>query len=80
MASTTADSPNFNMSHISIAVLGAFFVSGACGLIHEVAWTRLLRLIMGLESPDRGEVVFLSWQPSSRTNACWSTARAGTLW
>jgi spermidine synthase len=29
------------------AVLGAFFVSGACGLIHEVAWTRLLRLIMG---------------------------------
>jgi len=28
-------------------VLGAFFVSGACGLIHEVAWTRLLRLIMG---------------------------------
>ncbi|HUU39397.1 MAG TPA: fused MFS/spermidine synthase [Desulfatiglandales bacterium] len=28
-------------------VLCAFFVSGACGLIHEVAWTRLLRLVMG---------------------------------
>ena len=28
-------------------VLAVFFVSGACGLIHEVAWTRLLRLIMG---------------------------------
>lgn len=48
MASTsTADSPGPDISHISIAVLGAFFVSGACGLIHEVAWTRLLRLIMG---------------------------------
>jgi len=28
-------------------VLTVFFVSGACGLIHEVAWTRLLRHIMG---------------------------------
>ncbi len=28
-------------------VLCAFFVSGAAGLIHEVAWTRLLRLVMG---------------------------------
>jgi hypothetical protein len=27
-------------------VLCAFFLSGACGLIHEVAWTRLLRLVM----------------------------------
>lgn len=29
------------------AVLCVFFISGACGLIHEVAWTRLLRLVMG---------------------------------
>jgi spermidine synthase len=28
-------------------VLGAFFLSGAAGLIHEVVWTRLLRLVMG---------------------------------
>jgi spermidine synthase len=28
-------------------VLCAFFVSGAAGLIHEVVWTRLLRLVMG---------------------------------
>ena len=28
-------------------VLCAFFFSGAAGLIHEVAWTRLLRLVMG---------------------------------
>ncbi|MBN1818523.1 MAG: fused MFS/spermidine synthase [Sedimentisphaerales bacterium] len=30
-----------------LVVLCAFFVSGAAGLIHEVAWTRLLRLVMG---------------------------------
>ena len=30
-----------------ILVLCAFVISGACGLIHEVAWTRLLRLVMG---------------------------------
>jgi spermidine synthase len=28
-------------------VLCAFFISGAAGLIHEVVWTRLLRLVMG---------------------------------
>jgi len=28
-------------------VLCAFFISGGAGLIHEVAWTRLLRLVMG---------------------------------
>jgi spermidine synthase len=28
-------------------VLAAFFVSGVAGLAHEVAWTRLLRLVMG---------------------------------
>jgi spermidine synthase len=32
---------------IGAGVLCAFFTSGACGLIHEVAWTRLLRLVMG---------------------------------
>lgn len=32
---------------VGAVVLSAFFVSGACGLIHEVAWTRLLRLVMG---------------------------------
>jgi spermidine synthase len=32
---------------IVTAVLAAFFISGACGLIHETAWTRLLRHIMG---------------------------------
>ena len=34
-------------SRITALVLAAFFMSGACGLIHEVAWTRLLRHIMG---------------------------------
>ena len=34
--------------HITgILILCAFIISGACGLIHEVAWTRLLRLVMG---------------------------------
>ena len=32
---------------ISAGLLCAFFVSGACGLIHEITWTRLLRLVMG---------------------------------
>jgi spermidine synthase len=32
---------------IGILVLCAFFFSGAAGLIHEVVWTRLLRLVMG---------------------------------
>ncbi|MEM6552096.1 MAG: fused MFS/spermidine synthase [Planctomycetota bacterium] len=29
------------------AILAAFALSGVAGLIHEVAWTRLLRLVMG---------------------------------
>ncbi len=29
------------------AVLALFFLSGACGLIYEIIWTRLLRLVMG---------------------------------
>ena len=29
------------------AVLALFFVSGACGLVYEIIWTRLLRLVMG---------------------------------
>lgn len=32
---------------VGTGVLCAFFVSGMCGLIHEIAWTRLLRHIMG---------------------------------
>jgi spermidine synthase len=32
---------------VGIGILLAFFVSGMCGLIHEVAWSRLLRLVMG---------------------------------
>ncbi|MFB3892946.1 MAG: fused MFS/spermidine synthase [Phycisphaerae bacterium] len=32
---------------VGLAVLCVFCVSGAAGLIHEVAWTRLLRLVMG---------------------------------
>ena len=32
---------------VGTVVLCAFFLSGACGLVHEVAWTRLLRLVMG---------------------------------
>ena len=44
---TTNTSPAFRTRSARFAVLGFFFVSGACGLVHEVAWTRLLRLIMG---------------------------------
>jgi spermidine synthase len=29
------------------AILGIFFFSGACGLLHEVAWMRLLRHVIG---------------------------------
>ena len=32
---------------IGAAVLCAFFVSGVCGLLHEIVWTRLLRHVMG---------------------------------
>jgi spermidine synthase len=39
--------PVASLQAVGTGVLCAFFVSGACGLIHEVAWTRLLRLVMG---------------------------------
>ena len=39
--------PVASLQAVGAGVLCAFFVSGACGLIHEVAWTRLLRLVMG---------------------------------
>ena len=32
---------------VGLGLLGGFFISGGCGLIHETAWTRLLRLVMG---------------------------------
>ena len=47
MQATTSVQNGKAPSRITMAVLAAFFVSGACGLIHEVAWTRLLRHIMG---------------------------------
>jgi spermidine synthase len=47
MQATTTDQSSKLPIRISGLVLAAFFVSGACGLIHEVAWTRLLRHIMG---------------------------------
>ncbi|MGA2265973.1 MAG: fused MFS/spermidine synthase [Phycisphaerae bacterium] len=34
-------------SRILGAVLALFFFSGACGLVYEIIWTRLLRLVMG---------------------------------
>jgi spermidine synthase len=48
----TSDLSNEAKQHLSYKTAGtmvlcAFFVSGAAGLIHEVAWTRLLRLVMG---------------------------------
>ena len=39
--------PVASLQAVGAGVLCAFFVSGASGLIHEVAWTRLLRLVMG---------------------------------
>lgn len=47
MQPTTPVQTTTDPSRITGLVLAAFFVSGACGLIHEVAWTRLLRHIMG---------------------------------
>lgn len=32
---------------IGTAILCAFFVSGVCGLLHQIVWTRLLRHVMG---------------------------------
>ncbi len=37
----------FQAQIVLTGVLGAFFVSGLCSLIHEIVWTRLLRLVMG---------------------------------
>ena len=31
----------------SLPLLAAFFLSGVAGLVHEVAWTRVLRHVMG---------------------------------
>lgn len=45
-ASTTGQ-PAVSFRRAGTIVLCAFFISGAAGLIHEVAWTRLLRLVMG---------------------------------
>jgi spermidine synthase len=39
--------PTVSFRAAGTVVLCAFFVSGAAGLIHEVVWTRLLRLVMG---------------------------------
>jgi spermidine synthase len=39
--------PTVSFRRAGTIVLGAFFASGTAGLIHEVAWTRLLRLVMG---------------------------------
>ncbi|MFG0317625.1 MAG: spermidine synthase, partial [Planctomycetota bacterium JB042] len=32
---------------VRAGLLGLFLVSGTCGLVHEVAWTRLLRRVLG---------------------------------
>ncbi len=32
------------------AILGLFFVSGACGLVYEITWTRQLTLIFGIST------------------------------
>jgi spermidine synthase len=42
-----AGKPFVSFRAAGTVVLCAFFISGAAGLIHEVAWTRLLRLVMG---------------------------------
>ena len=39
--------PAVSFRRAGTIVLCAFFLSGAAGLIHEVVWTRLLRLVMG---------------------------------
>ncbi|MBI1370453.1 MAG: tetratricopeptide repeat protein [Planctomycetes bacterium] len=38
---------DYRMTWTRRAVLAVFLLSGAAGLMHEVAWTRLLRLVMG---------------------------------
>ena len=44
---STVEKPAVSFRRAGTIVLCAFFISGAAGLIHEVAWTRLLRLVMG---------------------------------
>ena len=44
---STSGNPSISFRRAGTIVLCAFFISGAAGLIHEVAWTRLLRLVMG---------------------------------
>ena len=39
--------PSGSAAWILGAVLALFFISGACGLVYEIIWTRLLRLVMG---------------------------------
>jgi spermidine synthase len=46
-ASNTRRTPAASARWLRLGVLGAFFVSGLCGLVQEVAWTRLLRHVMG---------------------------------
>ncbi|MBI4880356.1 MAG: hypothetical protein HY812_11960 [Planctomycetes bacterium] len=43
----SASRSSFSSRALARGVLAAFFVSGFCGLVHEVVWTRLLRLVMG---------------------------------
>ena len=44
---STPGKPTVSFRRAGTIVLCAFFLSGAAGLIHEVVWTRLLRLVMG---------------------------------
>ena len=32
---------------IRLTILGLFFLSGACGLVYEVVWMRMLTLVFG---------------------------------
>ena len=47
--STTIDSPQRNQ-RIFLIVLAFFFISGACGLLYQVVWTRKLVLLFGTTS------------------------------
>lgn len=42
--------PRLRFAAIFIAVLGFFFLSGACGLLYQVVWTRKLVLLFGTTS------------------------------
>jgi len=45
--SSLAEKPLPRLHITGILILCAFVISGSCGLAHEIAWTRLLRLVMG---------------------------------